>query len=70
MSRALDYCGVSSLSSRASADEMFDRIIPPDVDMDHEPSLEAVAQRVCERLAQDEKCESCRDNCPCKGGLT
>lgn len=59
--RTLDYCGVRALVGRELADEMFDRRIPSDVDMDHLPSQEAVAQRVREREAQEHACAACPD---------
>lgn len=63
--RPLDYCGVRALAGRQIADEMLDRLIPGDVDMDHEPSLEAVVQRVRERMAQDNTCATCPDQQHC-----
>lgn len=64
-SRTLDYCGVRALAGRQIADEMFDRLIPSDVDMDHLPSQEAVAQRVREREAQERRCAACVDRHHC-----
>lgn len=63
--RTLDYFGVRALAGRQTDDEMFDRLIPADVDMDHLPSQEAVAQRVREREAQKLQCATCPDHPQC-----